>query len=259
MDEALKKYYDAAYTAGKNTHFLKYRHGRTLAEEHVQALTYIDDKYDGPKRHILDFGCGEADFLCVVDRFERRTGIDFSEVALNKARDKSPELNLRIGTERLLDEFEGLVDVVTSFGTLEHLADPEGVFRGLMRCVKWSDGGALIVSCPSFLNVRGLIWMTLVQLFDVPMSLSDKHFISPSMILSWLEGEGRSLTMYSVDHDVAEGEYFEVDLRKRLNNALRDAWMDNSKVDKLISWVRENQQWFPRNDFSGANMVYLIR
>lgn len=258
MDNELKQYYERAYTAGKNAHFLKYRYGQDLAEEHVQAMIYINDRYAGPKGNILDFGCGEADFLRSITGFSHRVGIDFSETALAGARAKDSGLDLRLGTENLLGEFTGWADIVTSFGTLEHLGDPESVFRSLMRCVTWERGGALIISCPSFLNVRGVIWMTLVKLFDVPMSLSDKHFITPSVISSWLIGTGRSLTMHSVDHDVTEGEYFEIDMRKRLTNALRDAGMNNSKVENLLEWVTANRQWFPANEFSGANMVYVI-
>ncbi len=254
----LKPYYDRAYLGGKDEHFLKYRHGRGLAEEHERALAFIHDRYSGAKTRALDFGCGEADFLRAVPMFDHRTGIDFSEVALATAAVKDSGLDLRLGTEELLREFEGSMDLVTSFGTLEHLDNPEEVFRALMRCVKWSDGGALVVSCPSFLNVRGVIWMTLSRLFDVPMSLSDKHFISPALVTSWLSETGRSLTMYSVDHDVAEGEYFEIDMRKRLTNALRDAGMDNSRVESLIAWVSQNRQWLPSSEFSGANMVYIV-
>ena len=259
MSDDLKDYYDYAYSVGKSTHFLKYRGGRELSEEHVWVRDWIDKEYSGSRQQMLDFGCGEANFLRVMTRFECRIGIDFSERALAKAREGGEGLDLRLGTEEILELFYGQMDIVTSFGTLEHTNDPEATFRRLFQCVRWNAGGTLILSCPSFLNARGVIWMTLALLFNVPMSLSDRHYLSPAVFTSWLRGSGRSLELHSVDHDVTEGDYFAVDMTKRLNNALRDAGMDNSKVDQLISWVNENRQWFPCSDLSGANMIYIIR
>jgi 2-polyprenyl-3-methyl-5-hydroxy-6-metoxy-1,4-benzoquinol methylase len=126
----------------------------------------------------LDFGCGEADFLAAAARFERRVGIDFSKQAMKNDRCKygSKGLTPLHGSDGLLEDFLGTMDVVTSFGTLEHLDKPFETFHKLACCLR--DNGVLIVSCPSFLNARGIIWMSLVMLFNVPMSLSDKHFLT---------------------------------------------------------------------------------
>ena len=47
--------------------------------------------------------------------------------------------------------------------------------------------GQLVVTCPSFLNLRGHVWMTLQLLLDVPMSLTDLHFICPFDMERWAE------------------------------------------------------------------------
>ena len=258
MDD-LKKYYDRVYLGGKNAHFLKYRHGRTLSEEHVYTKDWLVNNYGGPSDTILDFGCGEADFLNTMDRFAERIGIDFSAVALAKARERVPNAVLRLGTEDMLRDYRNTVNVVTSFGTLEHVDDPRATFLSLMVCVRWSEGGGLIISCPSFLNIRGVIWMTLTLLFEAPMSLSDRHYLTPSSFAAWLQGTNRTMTMHSLDHDVSQGDYFATDMQKRLTNALRDAGMNNSNVDRLIDWVQDNRAWFPQNELSGANMLYVIR
>ncbi len=101
--------------------------------------------------------------------------------------------------------------------------------------------------------------MTLQLLFDVPMSLSDKHFLTPTDIESFLDGTGKSLIkMQSVDNDVTQGDYFSVDMTKRLKNALSDASLPNENVDLLVEWVIKNKKYFNSNELTGANMVYLI-
>ena len=78
-----------------------------------------------------------------------------------------------------------MVDVVVSCGTLEHMSDPR---QELCRMIELVDGkGTIILTCPYFLNIRGFVWMTLALLLDVPMSLTDKHFISPFDIEGWLK------------------------------------------------------------------------
>ena len=66
-------------------------------------------------------------------------------------------------------------------------ASGEGVFRVVEK------DGYLINLCPSFLNVRGHVWMTLQLLFDVPMSLSDLHFLCPFDFEEFCEGKGYEL------------------------------------------------------------------
>ena len=48
------------------------------------------------------------------------------------------------------------------------------------------------------------------------------------------------------------------DLKKRLTNALRDAKMDNSKVDVLIEWLQNNYSFFPVHEYSGWLSVFMI-
>ena len=57
--------------------------------------------------------------------------------------------------------------------------------------------------------------MTLQLLFDVPMSLSDKHFLTPNNIELFLDGTGKKICkMQSVDNEVTQGDYFAKDMKK---------------------------------------------
>ena len=83
--------------------------------------------------------------------------------------------------------------------------------------------------------------MTLQLLFDVPMSLSDKHFLTPKNIVSFLNGTGKKIVkMVSVDNEVTQGNYFAKDMRKRLTNALSDASLPNDKVELFSTVFLEN-------------------
>ena len=102
--------------------------------------------------------------------------------------------------------------------------------------------------------------MTLQLLFDVPMSLSDKHFLTPKNIELFLDGTGKKIfEMQSVDNEVTQGDYFAKDMKKRLTNALSDASLPNDKVELLIDWVDNNKEYFNSNSLTGSNMVYLIK
>lgn len=255
--EKLKSFYDNVYSGEKNSHFLKYRDGKKIGSVHELAIQWMAKHLDRPKS-ILDFGSGEGDFLGAVEGFTTRVGLDFSEVALANAKKKYPEVEGRVGDERHLKNTDEQWDVVSSFGTLEHTEKPHELFELLASKVK--KDGALIVSCPSFLNVRGVIWMTLSELFAVPMSLSDRHFLTPSDFSRFSASLPLKLElMTSVDHDVAQGDAFRSDMTKRLKNALRDAKMDNSRVDNLIHWFESNKAYFAQNEFSGAEMLFVYR
>lgn len=255
---SLKDYYDEVYNGDKNQHFLKYRRGAKASETHQLAAQWLV-RHSPNCETLLDFGCGEADFLGhFVPPEVRRVGVDYSEAALANARAHYPGIELVLGDQGCLARYTASFDVVTSFGTIEHLDDPKAAIEELRACLR--PGGLLLLSCPNFVNVRGVIWMTLSKLFDVPMSLSDRHFVSPADMKRWSAELGLELVaMKAVDLDVGQGDYLCVDMKKRLTNALRDAKMDGSNVDRLLDWVQVNLPYFPAGDLSGSECLYLLR
>lgn len=248
--------YESIYAKDKGEHFLKYRGGKLLSEAHEKALAWLAEK-GAPLHDCLDFGCGEADFLGNMPAGRRRIGIDYAENALANARRKYPSLELIRGAEPALAPFASAMDAVFSFGTLEHTEDPRAVLKSLLACVK--PGGYLVLSCPSFLNVRGVIWMSLVLLWDVPMSLSDRHFLTLADFKEMAAESGAGLVdAFSAELSAAQGADFGRDMRKRLTNALRDAKLDNSRVEKAVAWFERNLADFPSGNLSGAETVYVL-
>lgn len=259
MSKDLKNYYGEVYSKDKNTHFLKYRDGKKLSESHEWVLSWLKTS-DLKKELCVDFGCGEGDFLDALEGFGKRVGVDFSEEALKTARTKYPKVDFVKGDEKDMDQYTNKGDLVVSFGTLEHTDNPFSMFQQLVDCTK-EKSGYLIVSCPSFLNVRGIIWMTLVKLFDVPMSLSDKHFLGISEFKKFAQLDGRveMIDYKSTDFAVSYGDYLFTDMKKRLTNALRDAKLPNNKVDDLLAWLEQNLEYLPANEFSGVEGTYIFK
>jgi len=250
----LKKLYNKIYKKDKNKHFLKYRNGKSISEAHEFAINWLQ-KFN--YNSIIDFGCGEGDFLDQLNTQSIKTiGMDYSEIAIETAKNKYPEIRFIMGDEKLLEKNKA--NVVTSFGTLEHTDNPKDVFSLLVEATQL--GGILICTCPNFINLRGVIWMTLVKLFDIPMSLSDKHFLTPHDFANFeREMPIQLLEIQSVDVEISQGNDFRKDMERRLNNALKDKDYDNSKVYELIDWVEQNIIYFPQNELSGVEAIYIFK
>ena len=101
--------------------------------------------------------------------------------------------------------------------------------------------------------------MALAKLFNVPMSLSDLHFLCPFDFEGFAVGLGARLSYESVDQDWGHGEKLIIDFRKRLVNALRDAGMDNSNVDVFLDWLGKTTGFATYSQRTGANIVYRLQ
>ena len=209
-------------------------------------------------KDVLDIGCGEG-ILCAMIAHAGAanvTGVDYSVEAIKNANKKFNIDNLSFSAANY-KTIDGDFDIVTMAGVMEHFDSPwqeiEYIIDNYVR-----PGGSLITSSPSFLNPRGYVWMTLLKLFDVPMSLTDLHYICPFDIKKFCEKKGFKLEYKSIYQDWGSGEIMIHDFNKRLRNALKDAKMDNSKVDNLLAWLSEAKGSFQQNNDSGAVVVYRI-
>ena len=67
-----------------------------------------------------------------------------------------------------------------------------------------------------------------------------------------------SLGIESCDQDWGAGERAIIDFRKRLTNALRDADLNNDKVEKFLSWLEKAMPFFNTDENTGAMVAYKI-
>ena len=105
--------------------------------------------------------------------------------------------------------------------------------------------------------------MALQTLLNIPMSLTDLHFISPFDIEEWLKDQTLLLVrVHTFDNSKGNGSLMLTDLKKRLTNALRDAKLDNSRVQTFIEWLEKVVRYRKVNNaggLDGATALYLIK
>lgn len=82
--------------------------------------------------------------------------------------------------------------------------------------------------------------MALSKLLNVPMSLSDLHFIHPWDIEEWASSAGlRPKLLSTFDRQFAQGPRLIKDFNKRLRNALTDAGLPANGVDDYLRYLEK--------------------
>jgi trans-aconitate methyltransferase len=207
---------------------------------------------------VLDVGCGEGDLSAMLSfaGAKKVDGIDYSENAVVCAKSKINIENVNFIIEDA-HTVKGKYDVIVMAGVLEHIDHPFDLIDKMIN-ENLNDGGVIITASPSFLNPRGYVWMTLQILLDVPMSLSDVHFFTPSDFNNYAADKHLKVSMTSIDHDWAGGNRTILDFKKRLVNALKDKELNNENVPQFLEWFDEAIKYFNHDDDSGAIMITSI-
>ena len=245
----LKQKYDSVFKDGSGNFF--------TSDGFHEALS-IAGSCDWKNKKVLDIGCGEGRLASMIAGAgaSEVVGVDYSKEAVSNARDRFdlPNLQFVVNDYRTI---ETKFDVVTMQGVMEHFDKPWEELKNIIDNFL-SPEGIVVTSSPSFLNPRGYVWMTLAKLFNVPMSLTDLHFICPFDMKRFCDNQYYTLEYQSIYQDWGSGEMMVMDFNKRLRNALRDAKMDNSKVDDLLEWLSEAKDYFKQDNNSGAIVIYTI-
>jgi SAM-dependent methyltransferase len=223
-------------------------------EERLAILRNID--LSG--KTVLEIGCGTGDFAAWMASCGAKlvVAIDASTAAIHAARAKYSLSNLSFCPSTLITlskvKYRNY-DYIVMVGVLEHFEKPDEAIA-LIAEKFMSDKSRLVITCPLFINPRGFIWTALKYLFDAPMSLTDKHEISPSWIKATAKKYGlKIIRKESVDFSWGCGEKMIADYAKRLPKVFPD--MDKSKINKLLSWLDENKEYFRG---LGANALYIL-
>ena len=104
--------------------------------------------YTGPQLQMLDAGCGHGAWLAAVAWDGQRVGIDASgeAVLIAQTRDIKSSVIEHRAIEAIPDTWQGLFDIVTCWGVLEHTVDPVAAWLRLWACVR--VGGILAITVP---------------------------------------------------------------------------------------------------------------
>jgi len=257
-NRTLKQQYEEIYSRGEEHYFSKFQGGMDQSETNERVLSLAD--WRGVS--VVDVGCGTGGLLRRISGkgAARLTGIDYSENAIELARSRGGPSDIQYIAGDFLELPPTGNDVVISCGTIEHSDEPAEFLAALSRWCR--EDGLVIVTCPHFINVRGFVWMALATLQEVPMSLTDLHFIHPWHMEKWCNDLGLKVREFSTcDHDRANGEMLLADFTKRLHNALRDAGIDNSKVPEYMDYLQELVSYLQGVGgcgLQGATAVYAI-
>lgn len=223
-----------------------------------ESVTIIQMLHSWNDLDVLEIGCGEGRLAAMLSfaGAGHVRGIDYSSEAIAVAREQFRIPNLKYDCLDYRNE-QGAYDVVILQGVVEHMDDPFDTLYDIMRR-NVRNGGALITSSPSFINPRGYIWMALKTLLDVPMSLSDLHYLCPFDFEQFAKEKRYKLEMKTTDQDWGSGERLLYDFKKRLPNALRDAGLKTENVNQFLIWLEKALPYQPVNEFTGATMIYKL-
>lgn len=242
----LQEIYEGVYAKGKEKFF---------TFDTLDITKKVVDELDWSGKTVLEIGCGIGDTAAAIANAGASSveACDYSDSAIKTANENHQIEGLSFSVASIEDT-QGEYDCIVMQEVIEHTDDPFATINKLSQHLK--PAGHIILTCPSFLNIRGYVWMTLQSLFDVPMSLTDKHFISPFDMQEWAEKLNLGLTWHTFRQEQAVGEGMVFDMKKRLTNALRDAEMDNSKVDLLLEWLLKASVHEADSKSNGAKALY---
>ena len=109
---------------------------------------------------LIEMGCGGSRYLPWIAREMHYAveGVDYTIAGCQSARNNLDAAGVQgqIHCEDFLalpDRFDGAFDVVTSYGVVEHFANPGDVLRAFARCLR--PGGILVTSVPNMLGLPG--------------------------------------------------------------------------------------------------------
>ncbi len=135
-----------------------------------------------PADHTLDFGVGDGRVAELIETI-RLTGVDVSQVALDRAATRLPEAQLvLVAPDEPLPFGDNAFDLVTCIETLEHVRDVQLAISEIRRVLR--PGATLAVTTPASSR-----WRVLVRGLEHPYSPHLRLFNRRSL-RSTLEGMG---------------------------------------------------------------------
>lgn len=255
----LQTYYDAVYKKGERAHYTQFLLQKGAVCEDFTA-TFAEVSWE--EKHVLDVGCGTGDMCAMIAQAGATSvlGVDFAPQAIAEAKAKYTLSNL---TFRCCDiwDLSGTFDTIVSNGTIEHMENPFALLQHLKTMLP-PPRGSLIITCPNWLNPRGMILQTLQHLFRAPITLADRHYLTPLDFEEWAKELDMELTWSTVDHDWGGGRKMVDDFRKRLPNVSRDArWnIPLEQIEEFLAWLEHRVIPFKGNaKHEGAVGVYHFR
>ena len=205
----------------------------------------IKDKLNNAR--VLDVGCGAGRLTLYLGlRAKKVMGIDFSKKAIERAKFIQKFVNLP-NVEFCVGEINKIhgekFNVVVFADVLEHVNNPVKTLRLANRLLE--DDGVIIFSCPGFMNLRGIIYKTLLNALELPMSLADLRRVNYVDVFSWSKKSGFTVEkiiggLYSLGWE----EEARKDLIERLPKVLKDKPIKEINLNSFNNWLRKEEKLY---------------
>ena len=208
-------------------------------------------------KSVLDLGCGSGRLSLFAAKYSKSVlGIDYIPSAIKFSK-KFAELckikNVDFKTKDL-DSFDGeKFDVMFMSEVLQHVDNPSKTLRHCYKILK--KNGLLIVNIPIFNNFRGNVCLSLQNLFNLPMSLTDTFQLSyDDMDNLSKKNKFKIIKTVGTSYDWAWSTWGIDDLKRRVSLAINDAKLNKISNQKLFnSWLLSNEK------FNKEFLQYLIK
>jgi len=211
-------------------------------------------------KKVLDVGCGTGLFSYMIAKKGAKVlGIDFSEEAIQIAKQKFHHKNLGfiIGdiNKIKLEKY----DIVVSLGTLEHQDEPLKILQLFKKHLL--PKGKIIITSPNWSNPRGYILLTLFFIFNAPITLADLHYFTPIDFSLWANKLKMDFKWYTFEKSWSQGSLLIKDFEKRLPNVLKDFKIrkKEQKISELLNWLEKKALPLDNSlPHSGATALYIF-
>jgi len=265
-NEGLKDKYNEMHAQGQSAWF-------DSGDIERKAILEMGEPWNGLK--VLEIGCGEGELAHIIASHHKMEvhGIDYSDEAIRKARfhryskagrglslSIMPEIGINLAFATCgYQDIKQTYDRIVMQGVLEHLDDPFTELKWMIDNLL-NPKGDIITSSPGFLNLRGIIWMTL-NMVGAVMSKTDLHYLNEWDFKLFCDKHRYKITRKSVDFDWAGGNKMYDDLEQRIPLALKDGNIpyDLKKFNEFLDWLYLSKSLIEISDkYGGATNIYRI-
>ena len=244
----LKLKYESIYQKGAYKNFFSFD------RDNIQT-SIVKSLKKWKNLEVLDFGCGEGDLsnMLSLRGAKKVHAVDYSPKAIKIAKKKYKRKNILFDCADAT-KVKNKYNIIVMSGVLEHIDKPFVLLKKMLK-KNLKKRGSVVFLSPSFMNPRGYVWMTLQMLLNVPMSLTDVHFFSPTDMFKFAKKNNCDLKFTTIAHEWGAGEKTIADFKKRLVNALRDARLNNKQVKPFLAWLKDAITYFKHTNDTGALMM----
>ncbi|MBN8736881.1 MAG: methyltransferase domain-containing protein [Xanthomonadales bacterium] len=143
--QQVQRFYDDVYYAGKP--------GASAVPWHMRVIAKRLGLSQGDM--VLDIACGTGDWLAELQRHGAKvSGVDISARAVERARQRLHDADIREGVAEQLPFDDKRFDIVTCMGSLEHFLDQPRALQEMRRVAKLGARFLILVPNAGFLSRR---------------------------------------------------------------------------------------------------------